>query len=366
MAVSATTRDGGFILVLVAGLMVLICVLAAFAIDLSRVYVAKTKMRNAGDASSLAAVGAIFPSSASPTPNWSAASTAAAKVLQGVSIDGEDVSQVNLVFGWWNVLTNDWEPGYPAAPGAIPVTVQQGICSASKAPCTSDSGCAAGTEFCFIKQAPAVGATVRKETGVNGGAIVASFAKVFGWQQFDSLQAQSVAIADYPRAVSAGTVFPFAVSQKVRDDLFAGNPSSVGVITLTDAYGGGPAGQWTRLAISGTGSANLLADYISYLKDPASGTPSPAVRVAGYDNPAYLSYNDTIHLENGTMTALENPILDLIAAGKPRVVMPVVATDPAPGTDLIVRGFVTVELTEVSSPPLVLKGRLILPTKLVR
>lgn len=351
---SGADRESGYVLILVAGMMFLLSFCAALAIDVGgRAFAVKNQLQNAGDAGALAGAANAFPSTSYPAPDWVAALKAAKRFVAGNQVDGVPLEQAEVLFGWWNLNTNNWELGRPAAAGISPLQNSQGSCSSSGTACASDADCATGTEFCFFPDVPAVMATVAKSPGVNGGAVPTIFAGVLGWSEFQ-VAASAVAIADTPRAMPAWTVFPFALCQQVRDDFMSGTGPR-GDITFTSGYSSGSGslpsgGQWTGLTFGNPqGGSNTLVNYVQYLIDPSQGTPSPAVMVSGYHSPSGITYNSSIHIETGTTANLISATNDLIASGKTRVFMPVVANELVTG-NMIVRGFVSVELTRASTP----------------
>jgi hypothetical protein len=140
-----------------------------------------------------------------------------------------------------------------------------------------------------------------------------------------------------------GTVFPFVISQSVKDAYYNGsNPTSTDVQL---------DGQWTSLGPANPDANNVMS-IVNYIIDPGAGVAPPIV-----------SAGDTIQLTNGNMATVFRAAQPLIDAGR-RVYLPVVDNASPGRASGIVREFMCVQLTGHTNTTLT--GRFLIPPSLAQ
>ena len=203
-------KESGQVVVLTAISLVVLCGMAALAIDLGHAVVVRQELQNAADASALAGAGNLFPDG----PDWVRAEGSASGSISWNKSDGQSLSDCQVQCGYWNL---DKTP--------------PGLQSQSIVPGPRD--------------VPAVMVTVQRTDGKNGGPMPTSFANVLGISNIP-LHAQAVAVVSSPATVKPGTLFPVAISQEAAKD-FEIYKDTDHLVTIGSPYhyGDGLAGQWT-------------------------------------------------------------------------------------------------------------------------
>jgi hypothetical protein len=203
-------RESGQILVLAALSLIVLCGMAALAIDIGHAVVVRQELQNAADASALAGAGNLFPHG----PDWIRAEGSASGSIPWNKSDGQALSDGQVQSGFWNL---DQTP-----PGLQPQSIIPGP-----------------------RDVPAVKVTVQRADGNNGGPMRTFFAKVLGIPNIP-LRAHAVAVVSSPATVKPGTLFPVAISQDAAKD-FETYKDTANLITIGSPYhyGDGLAGQWT-------------------------------------------------------------------------------------------------------------------------
>lgn len=324
---------GGFVLVLMAGLLALICALAALAIDVTRAYGVRAELQHVADAAALAGAAGLYPVATYPVPSWGAGQGAARNFAGTASVGGSQVDTTNelqVSSGYWN----------PSVQMVQQSGVTPGVCADTGAPCTTDGQCP--NSGCFYVNPPGVEVTVTR-------TVPTTFAK---FEKFYEFQPSATAVAVLAKSgpssgrqtgMPPGTVFPFAIFQPTVDAIL--NGSNPGILVL-NPNAPNPGGQWCDLG-GGALNANTLTNYINYLIDPSAGNAPPVV-TAGTTR---LSTSPGA----GTMATAFGAANNLITAGKGLVFLPILQNNGGPP---IVSGFARVQL--MGTPSSTITGRLVL------
>jgi hypothetical protein len=235
------SRQQGAVAVLVALFLVVLLGFGALALDISRVFVVRNQLQNAADAAALAGAGALSgPGGATYTkPNWAEAKANALLAVKLNGADGSTLVEGKVATGYWNVTGN-------------PALLQP-----------SDI-----TPGNFDK--PAVQVEISRSEGNNGGPLTLFLASVLGVPAL-SLGASAVAAISVPGTVSAGSLFPFALTRCAYDNYW----DSINGKPVKDPITGDPqefeigkmenkcfTGQWTTFDIninSVDGARELIA-----------------------------------------------------------------------------------------------------------
>jgi hypothetical protein len=339
----------GFIFVLLAaGLLLVLCAFAGLALDVGRGYVVKGQLQNAADASALAGAASLYDRTKTPaTLTWSAASKAASDFMAKNSADGKPLADCTVTTGYWNVKGPVSQILVPSAsPPPNP-----GLCEASALPCSKDLDCpkvGGKLDYCFMVYTPAIKVSVSKSPDNNNGAMPTFFAGAVGWKQFQPA-ASSVAFSGFPGSAPAGTAFPFAISECLKEDflngagIFAGGVNPEITFTTQNIHttqGDMLPGLWTDL-LPTNANAKVARGYMDYFLDPLANKNSA---------PPELHVGQTIDLNNGALDTLYQKTQDLVDAGKDIVYMPVVQCNLDPNQKMQVKGFAKVQLIRANQP----------------
>ncbi|HJV35022.1 pilus assembly protein TadG-related protein [Geomonas sp.] len=331
-----TRQDGGFvIIVLLVFMLVAICAFGGLAIDVGKLYVVKSQLRNAADSAALAGAGNLYPSSSVTSPNWGNY-TSALNVLRQNKAAGELLQSGDVQYGWWNLATNSWEVGSPVSGGVVPLLNRQGYCSEPpQGPCTPTSACPAGAVCIFTNLAAGVTATVSKSAGINGGPVPAPFAGVLGSKAFEVGMANtpSTAVIGPTGGVPSG-VYPFAITKDTAD-YWAGRLNQPAYLDLIN-HGADPyRGQWATF--DGTNNVPVIDKLLAASKTALS---------IGVDK---------VHIASGEKAALFDDVK--INAD---VLLPVVATDHFNyNGDPVLTGFIGFHIDSVDTPNFRMRGSFI-------
>ena len=234
----------------------------AFAVDLGHVFLARTELQTAADASALTGAGTLL--AGGSTPNWSSASASAATAVSLNSSDGVTLKNASVQTGFWNLAN--------ASSGLKATNITPGA-----------------------YDAPAVQVIVSRAAGLNGGAIGFWFAKLFGVGSGPA-SATAVAIVAAPGYVAPGGLFPVAIGKciysqywNVQSGTPAIDPATGKPFTIQigngATYRGCEAGQWT-----------------SFQTDNNDVTTVRGLISGG--NPTGLSIGDAIWIEPGVKTSI--------------------------------------------------------------
>ena len=196
-------QQKGATLLLVAGAMLVLVGMTAFAVDIGRTLVVKNELQNVSDSASLAGasrIGNFY------TQNWSAACAAAKQEVQNNATEGKLMALGDAViqYGVWDETA------------ATPFTVY-GTCSGSL------SNIALGAN-----QLPAVRVAVRRDETSTSGVINYFFAPIFGIASTKLVAESTAAVA---ASASAKPGLPFVMSDCIMQSITipAGQPGAGGL-----------------------------------------------------------------------------------------------------------------------------------------
>jgi hypothetical protein len=277
-------RESGQILVFAALSLIVLCGMAALAIDIGHALVVRHELQNAADASALAGAGNLFPVG----PDWIRAEGSASSSIPWNKSDGQSLSDGQVQSGYWNL---DQIP-----PGLQPQSIIPGP-----------------------RDVPAVKVTVHRADGNNGGPMPTSFTKVLGISNIP-LKAQAVAVVSSPGIVKPGTLFPVAISKALAEQYGSyKDPSSPVIIGSPYHYGDSLAGQWTTF-MDDFNDVTQLRDLIP------DGNPQQVNINTSGNCPIPNPNNDCIWIQPGTENTLyDNPNSESVSKYVDQVVvLPVV------------------------------------------
>jgi Flp pilus assembly protein TadG len=339
----------GFVFIfLMLGVMFILCAFAGLALDVGRLYVVKTELQNAADATALVAAAEFYDRKTKPaTLTWNRCEVAAKNFIGKNSAEGSVLTDCQIETGYWNMKG-------PSTQTLQAKSIVPGVCAVSGAPCTTTADCSGGTQPCRLINVPAVKVTVNKTPGENGGPLQAIFAGVVGWKQFEP-GASAIAVSGYPGSAPACTAFPFAISECLKNDfiantgIFSGgaDPDIVLTNTVSTSYGTVLAGQWTNLVPNTTTNSSTVVEYINCLINPAGNkvTPSPSIGTG-----------DVINVATGVKDVLYQTTADLIKIKGGIVYVPVVQCNVVAGESMVVQGFAQMQLTASDDPKMTIVG----------
>lgn len=331
----------GFALVLVAAFMLVVCIIAGLAVDVSRAYVVKTDLQKAADAAALAGAANLFTTSATALPvlSWSNAETAATNYVGNNKADNSALQEGTVVSGYYHYPS----PSDPLQKGIIP-----GTCASSNNPCTTNSDCnQAVAEICMQRNyVPAVKVTITKSAGNNNGAVSNFFSSVVGWSKFQ-VSASAIAVSGYVGATPPGLALPFAMCSNVATDYFSQNPLPNTTITDISPYQMKNGtyvspGQWTDLLPGKDPAASTVKDYIDNQANPKTGSPSPATTIG-----------ESIYIDTGLKGSGYLAIQNLIAANTLKgqntiVYLPLTNCPLIPNTTSPIMGYTAFQITSAT------------------
>lgn len=179
-------RQQGAVAIIVGMAMLALLIVAALAIDIGNLAVARNETQNAADATALAAAECLYRHTAcsnttATQPDWSGAQAEASTFAPSNTIQGAAVQAVAASSGYWDV--------------ASPST---GLQSQSITPTSTDL--------------PAVQVVVAKDGSDANGSVPAYLSRVIGFG-FLRTRAVATAVVSWPGSVGPGGLFPFALSK---------------------------------------------------------------------------------------------------------------------------------------------------------
>lgn len=175
----------GSISMLVAFLLPLFLGLAAFAIDIVYLQVARNELQNDADAAALAGANYFFDGT-NATPRWSLSEQKAQEAIGLNAVTGTVMKTGTVTTGYWSLVdTPKVLQGLPMVPKAY--------------------------------DAPAVQVTVTKDASHNDGEVRTFFARYWGILS-RSMQASAVAGPSSPGTILPGGVFPMVIAQCLYDN----------------------------------------------------------------------------------------------------------------------------------------------------
>ena len=314
----------GIVIVYVVMTMLVMLSFLGLAVDGGHLFLVRTELQNAADASALAGAGALYKDAnnpgAPPLLDWNRASSAAAAFVKENRSDGFVLTDGQIATGCWDQNLKTF-----------------------KARLTGNS-CEGSSQI------PAVSVIVSRSAGNNGGPVRTFFARLIQKEgllgELPVASNAAVAVSGFPSATPSGVTFPFMITKCVVDD-YLSNPTVQKPLLITDSSvyhsskGDIPLGQWTSFKVIAD-SARILEKYIAALTDPA---------VDNAITPPSLNLGDSIYTVPRSSAGAYLLIQHLIDAGKGVVILPVVGCDISGKTSMAVEGFAVVRLfsTSVSS-----------------
>lgn len=269
-------QQRGAVALMVALMLPLFIVVAAFAIDLAHVRVVHSEMQNDADAAALSGAHELIDASTGAL-RWSAAISQAQQSVGLNRAAGSVMTDASVLTGYWNLT------GSPSTLQTLPMT-----------PTAWD--------------APAVSVTLHKQDGQNGGPVgtfFARFLQIMGINQ----QVTAVAAPTSPGLMMPGGLFPLAMAQCMYDTYWdssvypprpridpATGKTYVFKIGSGYHYGVCSSGEWSAL-LDDRNDVGVIRQLI------AQG------------NPQALQMGQSIWIEPGTKTTLYQTTRDCSAAG---------------------------------------------------
>jgi Flp pilus assembly protein TadG len=250
----ATDQSGVIAVWVAVGLVVLIG-MAALAIDIGRLTVAKSELQKAADAGALA--GARGLCMGPPTPNWTIAQNMATDTALKNKVEANFVTTCDVQVGYWDYSWNQaTAPANLKPPGTVPTS----------------------------QDVPAVKVTIRKVAGQNHGPLLMLFAPIMGIKSHNvSAQAVACAIPEPVNSIDSGVGFPLATPETFVKELWNKNPPES--FRIGSCYHDPTGGEWTSFLVD----ANDVPT-IDNLID--SGNPGP------------LRVGMSIWIQSGTKTSV--------------------------------------------------------------
>lgn len=268
-------------------------------IDLGHLYVVRSELQNAADASALAGAKVLYKDplnpDATPDLDFFRARAAAAGFINQNKSDGVSLNNGTITSGYWNLALNRLES--PATP--------------------------------TTQHVPAVVATISRSAGNNNGPVPTFFAKIFGVNESAVSSRPAVAVSGFPGSVPGGSLFPMALSSCMTNHYFAQNPlpDPAPIIEISSVYTSGGnncyTGQWTSFMLD-TNNVPSIRNLITN------------------GNPTELNTGDDIWIQPGTEASLYRYVNEWLPAGGKEVFMAIVGTssgDITTHSEMEIQGF---------------------------
>ena len=279
-------RQRGAVAVAVALMLTVMMGFCALAVDLALGLVARNELQNAADAAALAGAAQLY--AGESTPDWAAASDAAADAIALNRSAQVALRDAVVLPGYWNLDgTEGTLQSLPATPGPADVA--------------------------------AVMVTVRRDAGHNGGPVPVFFARVWGINAIP-VSASAVAAVTAAGVTGPGVLFPLAVSACLYRQYWdaAANPPAPRLDPATGlpyvfrigpgySYGTCRPGTWTSF-------------------DSDTGDQASLQSLLQERNPAMLKTGQPIWMQTGAWDALLDSVDACSARGSgqcARVIVPV-------------------------------------------
>lgn len=309
-------QERGAAILLVAGSVVVLVGMTAFAVDIGRAMVVRGELQNVADASALAGasrIGNYF------EQDWASACDAAEAAVTENTTEGN-----NMLLGDADIETGVWSDSLQTF-----------------TPLAACNGTLVNADDLPADSFPAVRVVMHRDAGSASGAMQTFFAPVLGSGEID-LTAESIAVI---AAASTGkATIPFVIgSCSLAAALNADGSPNIGyqftvVSAQEDAEGCADEGQWTAFCTSaGCDGANKVKQLIANPED------IPALP----DNTTVIT-----EIQNGYRKSLFKDAADAWAAGDlgPVVLVPVVSNDfltigGNPEAPII--NYIAVEITDI-------------------
>jgi Flp pilus assembly protein TadG len=290
------TDQSGVIAAWVAVSLVVLIGMAALAIDIGRLAVAKSELQKAADAGALA--GARGLCMGPPTPNWTQAQNMATDTALKNWADANLIVTCEVQVGYW-----DYSWTETTAPANLKPT---GTATTSQ-------------------DVPAVKVTIRKTAGQNHGPLLMLFAPIMGVKSKDvSAQAVACAIPEPVNTIDSGVGFPLATPQSFVRELWDKDPPES--FRIGSNYHDPTGGEWTSFLVDAN-DVPTIRDLIN------SGNPGP------------LKVGDQIWVQSGTKTTVYSEAANRIGE---TVMLPIVCDDFFTHDHNPILGFVPFKIEDAS------------------
>jgi Flp pilus assembly protein TadG len=265
MHTKSRKKQKGAVAITVALSMTLLLGIAAMAIDIGNLMVARNELQNAADAAALAGAGCLYKraecnNTTATEPTWTEAQVTASNFATSAApattnlVQSSPIKVVSTASGYWNVT------GSPA-----------GLQSSGVTPGVNDM--------------PAVQVTVIKDAANDNGGVPVFLAGIFGARILKA-SAVATAVISRPGYVGPGGLFPIAIPQCMYNNywntstnspvLYEGTPitgqtepQTMGqpyVFDILSSYSAGPCNQtaqWTTFNLQSAQSANVTGNLIT-------------------------------------------------------------------------------------------------------
>ena len=266
----------GSVSLMVAFLLPIFLGLAAFAIDVVYLQVARNELQNDADAAALAGAGYFFDGT-NATPRWTLAEQKAHDAIGFNAATGKTLQSGTVASGYWNLVDT------PKVLQALPMVPK-------------------------AYDAPAVKVTVVKDANHNDGEVRTFFARYWGILS-RPVQASAVAGLSSPDTVKPGSVFPMVIAQCMYDTYwdFSAIPGGPKLDPTTGKPYVFKLGTDYKYATCSSG------EWTSLLQDSNSADAINTLIIDG--NPVSLSIDQAIWVQTGVKAKLYQTTHDCSAAG---------------------------------------------------
>lgn len=271
----------GAIAVMTALVFMVIVALAALAIDITNLTVARNELQDAADASAMAGAACLYPRAACAAPgnpslpDWATADQRARDFVSRNSAQNAALADSTVAHGYWDIT---------GAKGLQPAV-------STFTPLSTDI--------------PAVKVIISKQASQNGGAVTTLVAGLLGVGSVASA-AQAVAVISSPGYAGTGELFPMAIPKCLFDQYWnsaTGLPvvdaSGQPIVFQTNSFYHAPpcqAGQWTSFTVDNNDVPTIRGLI-------ANGTPTA------------ISIGTDIWIQPGTKNTIYTTVNDCSAAG---------------------------------------------------
>lgn len=251
-------KQKGAVLIFSAGMMVVLLIFCAFAINVYYLYLVRNELQNAADAAALAGAAYLYPLDASGNPQWSLGQTKATAAVSMNKAAESTLLNSTVQGGLWDF-------------SQIIVGLQ-----AIGTPTTS--------------AAAAIKVKISKSVGLNGGPLNLFFGSILGVTSAN-VSAEAIAAVGFPSKVAVGTLFPLVIpksSYTAYWDSVTGKPKinpATGQPYVFTIDSTGTNGQWSSFTIQAN-DANTIRGLFTT------------------GNPTALGVGDLIWVANGVKNTL--------------------------------------------------------------
>ncbi|AOK61626.1 hypothetical protein WM29_20910 [Burkholderia ubonensis] len=315
-------KQEGAVAITVALSMIILLGIAALAIDIGNLLVARNELQNAADAAAMAGAGCLIRRAecgnpAASQPDWTTAQATASAFSTATTtnkVQGAYVQVGTAATGYWNAT------GTPYGLESLPFT-----------PGANDL--------------PAVQVTIRKDGSNANGAVPVFLGKIFGAQILKA-SAVATAVLSTPGNVGPGGLFPLAISQCLYDNYWDSSTESPKTAPNSGVV---PGFSWPN-QIAGQpyifqiGSAYHYGacssgQWTTFNTDDNSAGYAKTLLTSGNPNTLSIGASPGTWIQTGTENTLFNGTATCSAAGNGQctwVTMPVVNDPSTSGFQIVV------------------------------